>query len=379
MRQTLRNPTLLACLLWLASCQQDAAIGPAQKVLSYCLEHTDQCALSVDHLTDGWSRDLNADRLQVTASTYKVLTLIAYAEAVAEGRIDPNQTIHRDEWARFWIGWDGGALEEAWNRLDRPVDVTIDEIVNAMMRESDNAAPDWLLYQLGYSALESVVRRYVDGHHDTPQSINATFVSWYGHPSDPQLGLEVANRYTGVEDDAYRERLARLFASLRDDEFRDRVLQFTCNGLPWRPPVPDDCQGGSETPLEISKQLTGRYFSRSTTSTYNRLLAGVLTDSLLPADVNAIVRGHLEYQMDDPAVSSEFARFGQKWGGLSPNDVLTLTTYMQTRKPTRQIVVTVFMQGVDGGSITRRDLMLFTSAVAQHPGFLEELKRRVHP
>ena len=60
----------------------------AEPVLDYCLDHRDQCAISVHHVTGGWERHLNADRLQVTASTFKILSLIVYAQAVVDGRLD---------------------------------------------------------------------------------------------------------------------------------------------------------------------------------------------------------------------------------------------------------------------------------------------------
>ena len=57
------------------------------------------------HLTDGWERHYNADRLQVTASTFKVPALVVYAQAVADGRLDPERTV-----TKTWTMRDDGRL-----------------------------------------------------------------------------------------------------------------------------------------------------------------------------------------------------------------------------------------------------------------------------
>ena len=78
-----------------------ASQATAAPILDYCLAHRDQCAISVHHVTDGWQRHLNADRLQATGSTFKVLSLIVYAQAVVDGRLDPEQLVTKEEWARM--------------------------------------------------------------------------------------------------------------------------------------------------------------------------------------------------------------------------------------------------------------------------------------
>ena len=60
------------------------------ETLDFCLTNSDKRALSAHHITDGWERHFNADRLQTTASTFKTLVLIGYAEAVADGRVAPH-------------------------------------------------------------------------------------------------------------------------------------------------------------------------------------------------------------------------------------------------------------------------------------------------
>ncbi|MGW0182434.1 serine hydrolase [Nocardia sp. NPDC003345] len=90
---------------------------------------------------------------QPTASANKVVPLAAYARAVADGELDPRERVPVSEWERWYLpGTDGGAHEQARARLGGEA-VTLDQLVSAMIRESDNAVPDYLRDRLGDRAL----------------------------------------------------------------------------------------------------------------------------------------------------------------------------------------------------------------------------------
>ena len=145
------------------------------QLLEFCVANSERCSISVNHLSEGWQRHLQADRLNAIASTYKLVTLLEYAQRAADGRIQPTRRLSRDHWTRFWIGADGeelhptstgpivdadgrtyqisradgrrltGSLRRSWEYLRRPPRVTLDDLAGVMIRFSDNAAPDWFL------------------------------------------------------------------------------------------------------------------------------------------------------------------------------------------------------------------------------------------
>ncbi|MDZ7912601.1 MAG: serine hydrolase [Rhodococcus sp. (in: high G+C Gram-positive bacteria)] len=113
-------------------------------------------------IDDGRGRTVEhrADEEQVLASAIKVVHLGAYARAVEDGTIDPNEQVPLTEWERWYVpGTDGGAHPAALNRLgvandglmstDPNATVSIDDMVSAMIQESSNAVPDYLRYRLG--------------------------------------------------------------------------------------------------------------------------------------------------------------------------------------------------------------------------------------
>ncbi|WP_084475464.1 serine hydrolase [Nocardia vermiculata] len=94
-----------------------------------------------------------ADEPQPTASANKVVPLAAYARAVANGELDPQERVPVAEWERWYLpGTDGGAHDRARARLGGEA-VTLDQLVSAMIRESDNAVPDYLRERLGDLAM----------------------------------------------------------------------------------------------------------------------------------------------------------------------------------------------------------------------------------
>ncbi|GAA5057299.1 serine hydrolase [Nocardia callitridis] len=107
------------------------------------------------HVDDGRGHvvERGADEPRPVASANKVVALAAYARAVADGELDPQQRVPLAEWERWYLpGTDGGAHDQALARLGGK-DVTLDQLVSAMIRESDNAAPDYLRDRLGDQAL----------------------------------------------------------------------------------------------------------------------------------------------------------------------------------------------------------------------------------
>ncbi|MCX7444943.1 serine hydrolase [Corynebacterium sp. P7003] len=112
----------------------------------------------------------NADTALDVASAAKIIHLLAYADAVADGSLDPDERVPVAEWEAFYLPLDGGAHAAALERLgmdrrepspgvavatDPDATVTLDDLVSTMIVESDNAAADWLAEELGPETLEA--------------------------------------------------------------------------------------------------------------------------------------------------------------------------------------------------------------------------------
>lgn len=138
-------------------------LGTQDGWLGLIEQSPDTVGLVID---DGRGRTVEhrPDEQQPLASAVKVVHLGAYARAVAAGELDPNERIPLSEWERWYVpGTDGGAHPAALDRLgiandgssatDPNATARLDDMVTAMIQESDNSVPDYLRHRLGDDAL----------------------------------------------------------------------------------------------------------------------------------------------------------------------------------------------------------------------------------
>jgi hypothetical protein len=312
-------------------------------LLRYCEANPDHCALSVRHINGGWERHFNPDRLHSTASTYKTLTLMAYAAAVVADDLDPTHLIDKEDWARFSMRSDGGALANAWDRLGQPDQVSVDQMASVMMRESDNAAPDWLLNELGEAALVQVIDQFIDGHHDVPISINAFFQYFQGMTTEPGPAGRIIADYDSLDDEGWRDELDALFSGpMQTGAWMQDQRDFICTALPWES-VPSPCTYGGQNSLAERRTLLGRYFHPHDQPHHAELMTGLLARDLLPANEQTIVESHLEWPMDIEGNSDRFNRYGAKGGSFGPQNICNMTAYLEDATTGDQIAVALFV------------------------------------
>jgi hypothetical protein len=253
-------------------------------------------------------------------------------------------------------------------------------MVSAMLQESDNATPDYLLDKLGADAMDDVIQRYIPGYVDTPQSIGALFTSWMGSPGSPLAGAANLAAYSGIFSFGYSHKeLPGLFASLHSPQFLQAQRQFICATPPWQAPPPT-CTFGSGITEAVQRPLETGYFPQSNTRSYTNLMTGLLERNLLPSHVQAIVEPKLEWRLS--TLGQTFRRYGAKGGSLGTGlgyTILTWTAYVETQqnapgsKNGTQAVVTIHLQDRVNGSNALQALVPgvthFADALVEDPAF----------
>ncbi|GAA2799226.1 serine hydrolase [Saccharopolyspora taberi] len=207
-----------------ATAQPAPDLSTPEGWLNWISAHREGLGLVID---DGRGGVLahRAHAAQPLASSIKVVHLAAYAEAVAEGRLDPAEQVRVGDWERYYVPTDGGAHVAALGRLGIPTDptglhaadpehrVALEQMVDAMIRFSDSAAPDFLRDRLGLPAL---VRAARNGGWPDPdlRSLCAEYLflalpehappAWAPAPLRRRLGFRLERRYR--DDPALRAR-----------------------------------------------------------------------------------------------------------------------------------------------------------------------------
>lgn len=130
----------------------------------------------------------NPDQGFPLASTIKVLTLLAYSEQVAAGRLDPRGLVATREVDELYLPrTDGGAHDRArqeWRGSDK---VSLDRVARAMIRHSSNAAADFMLARVGGSpAVLATARRHGMPLQHAPVVAYDLFRQWSAESRDPR-------------------------------------------------------------------------------------------------------------------------------------------------------------------------------------------------
>lgn len=372
-----RSLLLVATLLPLIALPPSPAAADENDLLDFCVSNPDHCAISVHAIDEGWEAHLNPDRPQVLASTSKILMLLAYGQAVADGVIDPDDTIDRDEWARF-LTLDGFALKTSWEDLGMPTQVRWGDLARMMILHSDNATPDLIVGELGTKRLKQA-RKLFRGFHDLPLPISAMFGLWFNGNGTGGTGDRVATDYGSFGIQGYQKEASAIFKQLMTAGGLETYRRSLCVRPPWE-------GGGACNPPADSTELSNRlammktHFTRSTTRTYADLMSRMLQGTLLKADEDAVVRPILEQWLDEfPTLSPAFSRYGLKGGSLAGgpdgNELITWAHYMQTGSGQRYVAV-VFLQALrsTGNPPDASDINAFAQQFSLNAAFRSQVR-----
>ncbi len=266
------------------------------------------------------------------ASVVKLAHLLAYAQAVEAGALDPNEQIPLEELARFYLprsdlGAHAGAVAElqAAGAVTQN-SVALSQIVWMMIRHSSNAAADYVHARLGQAALEHSLASFGLLPHSAPCPFLGRFLLMSNHTrvgSDAQAVAALAadpERYAQEVVD-----LTRLYT--QDAAFRQAEEGYW--GLRRRPSV------------SVQAQFTAALDTQATARAYADLLARLMGDTLATPRINHLVRFYLEWPMEAfPANRERYLTVGYKNGQLP--GVLTTVYYARPVWGTEAVVVALF-------------------------------------
>lgn len=222
--------------------------------IGYLAAHRNDYALRVTPV-DGAPISHNSGEVFPAASSVKLIHLAAYANAVADGRLDPEARVSVDEWQRWYLALDGGAHARALAYLEipavdgAPIDgtrtVTYRQLVDVMIRFSDSAAPDLIRNTLGDNSLRagmdrfgfsngvpSLLGAYLATLDPTLRTTDDAFRAARRYHDDPGYALAIRARVAAGDPDATRANallqatpnaLHSLMTALADDSFGPRA------------------------------------------------------------------------------------------------------------------------------------------------------------
>jgi len=287
---------------------------------------------------------LNADRPLPLASVAKLITLAAYAEAIATGELNPLERVTLAELDRYYLpNFDLGAhrravgeLREAGRILSPDTDpaVTLDDVAWMMIRHSSNAAADYLHLRLGQERIEQTAvalgLNEPPGVHSAPCTFLGQFLTMANHSRGLANDRAVVAAYAdgGASGaSAYGRDVALLADAYRYEE------TFRADEQTWR----------SETrrpAIETQRYFAGRLAPKGTAGAYAALMLRLAQNGLSNADSSFQARRILEWPNLFPANQELFSNVGYKNGSLP--GVLTTAYYAYRWGDAAPVVVVLF-------------------------------------
>ncbi|MEZ4592586.1 MAG: serine hydrolase [Chloroflexota bacterium] len=284
----------------------------------------------------------NADMQMPLASVVKIVHLVAYAEAVAAGQLDPTSYVTVDTLNSYYLpGYDLGshnrALDELAEKglvLANPDRVRLEDVPWMMMRHSANDATDYLHLLLGQTVIEETAVSLNLTQQTAPCTFLGQFMAMSNQTrqgSSDRLAIEA---YLD-NPTSYGLEVAQLAETYsQDSAFRE--AEQTWHREERRPSTQDQ-----------------RFFSHNlnahgTPREYAALMAQIAQNGLSNPESSFLARRYLEWPMIFLANQERFSNLGYKNGSLP--GILNTAYYAYPIGEVTPTVVILFFRDLPGST-----------------------------
>ena len=319
---------LIAWICTAGTVSRAQEVDPAEWLLDYMTRHSDRIALVHYAVTPEGAIDHHFPRIAhredlplPLASTVKTLLLATYAREVEAGRQNPAEPVSLGEWQAYYhplfeghsetLAGLGIATDPLGFALDPTATVPLDLIAHVMIRDSDNAATDYLLARLGREAFEATVAAAGLEGQETMYS-TAGFLMMLANHEDGLITPPRLRDLLSMERNAFVAEAERLAALYLDPTWRQEEILWQVETEP-------------QPPRGILAALNDAHNPRGIARDYGRVLAQVATGNFLSPTVSALMREHLEIPLAGSWLEDLFFAIGQKGG--DGEGTLTVTRY----------------------------------------------------
>jgi D-alanyl-D-alanine carboxypeptidase len=311
----------------------------ARPALTYLLENPADVGLVAYRVgAEAGGIYLNPDTPMPLASVAKIIHLVAYAQAVVDGRLNPADWVPVTELDRYYLqGSDLRSHPQAIQELrsrglvsSSPQAAPMEELPWMMMRNSSNAATDYLHLLLGQRVIEETAVALGLTNQTAPCPFLGQFLTISNHTrledneaaiqaliADPavygQLVMDLTLAYS--EDAAFREAEGRWYQRARRPSWAAQSL--------------------------FSENLSAQGSARD----YADLLAAIAQNQIDDPYTSFLIRRNLEWPLEIYPINQElFYNVGYKNGSLP--GILNSAYYAAPRNGGGLVVVTLFYRNL---------------------------------
>ena len=250
----------------------------------------------------------NADLKLPVAAVARIPLLLAYAQAVAQGQAKVDETVTIAAWERHHLtGADGGAHAIALRAygmradpqgfaVDPKHDVTLDNVVEAMIKHNDISAADFVLARLGAAAAAESLRAAELTLHDPILPTAGFFLA--ASAADTEAGAKLV---LAKGRDALAKTVANAAARFAQEEAGTDAQRR------WLDKHPTPGVG-------VQSLWADQAMTQGVARQYAKLMSNVATGRWGGKDALQIVQRHLSWPMKLEGNDQLFTAFGSKGG-----------------------------------------------------------------
>ncbi|MCB8988948.1 MAG: serine hydrolase, partial [Ardenticatenaceae bacterium] len=276
---------------------------------------------------------LNAAAPMPLASVVKIIHLVAYAEAVAAGELDPTSYVPVAELEQYYQpGLDLGSHQQAIADLEGqgviwgdPPQVRLSDVPWMMMRYSSNVAMDYLHRRLGQERIEETAVSLGLTTQTAPCPFLGQFLAM-GNFTRSGSDYEAVEGY--IADLAAYGQEAALLADAYVNDLAFREEQIAWRRAERRPSMP------------VQRLFSDTLNPQGSAGEYAVLMARLAQNGLSHPDSSYLVRRYLEWPMVFEANQELFSNLGYKNGSMP--GVLTTAYYAYPLGEVTPVVVVLF-------------------------------------
>ncbi|MEM7801902.1 MAG: serine hydrolase [Chloroflexota bacterium] len=310
-------------LNWGATFMDDELVPEdAKPAIEYLFENPEDVSLVVYRVGyEGVGFYHNAEQPMPLASISKVIHLAAYANAVDQGELDPNQPVPLEALEAFYLPRsDLGAHNSALRELGRD-EITYDDLAWMMIRHSANSSTDYFHRLFGQQVIEQTAQEIGLINHTAPCTYLGRFLvmslSSSATLSEYALDIETFGQQAALVTDLY----------LNDPSFQDTAQRS------W--------QRGGQPSLSRQTSFTNSFETQGTALEYANLFARIVRGEMGSPTANAIMQKHLEWPYAEfESNRINYQEIGYKNGRLP--GVLTTVYYAWPVWSDRPVVLALF-------------------------------------
>ncbi|MED3736802.1 serine hydrolase [Virgibacillus pantothenticus] len=330
--------TVIISVLWLISWSKKP---DADYVLKFIAKNPQRSSLII--IKNGKSlANVNANERKPLASTVKIMIAIEFSQQAANGSINPDEKVHLDDLARFYVSHTDGGAHEKWliemekHGFLQDRSVSLMNIAKGMMSHSSNANTEYLMMRIGLENINKNVNKLeLPQHEKLFPFVSALFI-----PYEVELnkGLDITNKQDTKKILAHIQEMSQE-AYINEAIKIHQKLSQDVNG------EYKECVNIREWYNSEFDKINSKRFTHSTTSEYISILEQMNKGSYFPSHVWAYLQPIIEWPMKFENNQARFKHVGGKGGSTA--SILTYAFYAEDKEGNK-MELAAFFNDIEG-------------------------------